>query len=191
MASLEDLTANELLAHAKRLEEGNRLYGPLMNDPETRGEMLRLIKKKNPGMPIPEIDAQDAASRLVASERAEREKLQSELRDEKLHRQLRESRERVKNEYDFTDADLLEVEKLMTDEKAPIPHWDAAAKVYRASRAQATPTAQALEAPVYEMPSKDKWGHGIGRPAELNKIAMKEAVAAFNDISSGRVKLTS
>lgn len=190
MASLEDMTPNELLAHARSLEQNNRLYGPLMNDPETRGEMLRLIKKKNPNMPIPELEAEERAKKLVAEERAEREKVANELREEKLDRRIEKERERVKREYDLSDADMAEVEKLMTDEKAPIPYWDSAAKYYKAMSRTATPTPVTLEPPVYEMPSKDVWAAGIGSPARLNQIAMREATKAANDISSGRIKVS-
>lgn len=188
--SLEDLTPNQLLDHAKKLEDANRLYGPLMADPETRPQVLALMKKKWPTMPIPEVDSANAMEQKLAEERAAREKLEATVRDERLTRQITEARDRVKKQYDLTDSDMGEVEKIMLDEKAPIPHWDAAAKVFKASRAQATPTAITLEAPIYEMPAKDVWARGIGNKAQLDRIAMKEATAALNDITSGRVKVS-
>lgn len=190
MASLEDMTANQLLDYSRKLEEQNRLYNPLMQDPETRGEMLKLMRKKFPNMPIPELDTANAMEKRIAEERAAREKLEAQVRDERITRNINEARERVKREYDLTDADMGEVEKLMTDEKAPIPHWDAAAKVYRASRAQATPTPVTLEAPIYDMPSKEVWARGIGNKAQLDRIAMRQATEALNDITSGRVKVS-
>lgn len=186
--SLEDLTPGQLLDHARAMQQRTALFDPLMQDPDTRGEVLRVMRKKFPNMPIPELDAQHAAEKLVATEREERVKLEAKLQEESIERRLSEQRTQVKAKHGLTDADLSEVEKIMTDKDAPVPNWEGAVRVFKASRVQATPTPATLEPRVYDMPAKETWAGGIGNKARLDKIAMKEATSAANDIISGRVK---
>jgi hypothetical protein len=94
---------------------------------------------------------------------------------------------RVQGKYKLSDEDMKGVEALMVSETDPIPSYDAAARVYLASRTPATPTPSALSPPGYQMPEKEIWKAGIGNPAQLNKIAMEQAFGAWNEISSGKV----
>lgn len=185
--SLEDLTTDQLLAHTRALEAKNALYEPLMRDPSTRQEMLRLLRVKNPTMPIPELDVRAELDKKLDEERAKREALEQRLMSERIDRDISDQRTRVKSQYGLTDEDLAAVEKMMVDDK--IGTWDGAAKVFKASRSQAVPTPSTISAPIYDMPSKEKWGPGVGNKVNLNRIAMKEAFAALDDINSGRVKV--
>lgn len=184
--SLEDLTTGELLAKAKEMEKSSSLFNELLNDPKTRAKALALVKEKRPNMPIPELDAAAEAKELVAAERAEREKLEAKIREEAITRDIKESRERVKKQYDLTDADVLEVEKIMLDKDAPIANWDGAAKVFKASKQQATPTPSVLTDRTLDMPDKAIWAGGIGNKVMLDKIGMKEAVKAANEFRGGK-----
>lgn len=186
--SLEDLTTNELLAKAKEYERGHTLLNTLLNDPATREETLKLVKKKDPTRSIPELDAKAEMEKKLEEEREERRKLEASVRDNEIKRQIKEERERVKAMYELTDADMIEVEKLMTDKDKPIPHYDAAATVLKAQRAQAKPTTASISPPVFDMPSKDIWGKGVGNKAQLDKIALGQAYEAFNEISGGGKK---
>jgi len=185
--SLEDLTPNELLAEARRRGEKSSLLESLLNDPATRGEALKLIKKKNPTTPIPELDTQEAIERATAAERAEREKLEARIREREIKDRMADEWARARDANGLTDEDRAAVEALMTDKEAPIPSYAGAAKVHAASKVQATPTAGAISPPVYEMPGKDTWGKGVGNRALLDKIATAEAYKAMNEIT-GRVK---
>lgn len=183
--SLEDLTTNELLEHAKKSDEGARLMNSLLSDPALRGDALRLLKKKNPAMAIPELDSTSALEKRLEDESTARQKLEADMRERDIRDRIKSERDRVIKTYDLTDADMAEVEKIMTDEKAPIPHYDAAVKVYRAQKVQATPTSHLLNPPMFEMPTKDVWGPGVGNKARLNKIGMEQAYAAWNEIHTG------
>jgi hypothetical protein len=183
--SLEDYTPAELLEHARTLERSNGLFNTLMNDPETRSETLALVKKKNPNMSIPELDVKAQVELAVAKEREEREKTDARLREMEMRERLNAQRDRVKSQYELTDADVLEVEKLMTDKDAPIPHYDAAVKVYQASRAQATPTSSQLQVKTFDMPSKDTWGRGVGDKMALDRAFKEEAYKAVNELRGG------
>jgi hypothetical protein len=76
----------------------------------------------------------------------------------------------------------------MVDKDNPIPTYEGAALVFKASRTSAVPTPASFEAPVFTMPETDVWGPGIGNPAKLNKIALSEMYKAFGEITSGRAK---
>lgn len=185
--SLEDLTVPELLATARAATEKSALFDTLLSHPDSRKETLALVKRRNPNMPIPEIDSETAAEAALAEERKERQALEARVRDSEMRERIAAQRDTVKSKYKLTDADLIEVEKIMTDETAPIPHYDAAVKVWRAQQQQATPTSSNIQPPVYEMPTKDVWKSGIGNNANLNKVAMKLGYEAWNEIRSGKV----
>lgn len=183
--SLEDLTTNELLEHAKKSDEGARLLNSLLSDPALRGDALRLLKKKNPAMAIPELDSTSGLEKRLEEETEARQKLEAQMREDQIRARIEKERVRVMSAYEFTEADMAEVEKIMTDKDAPIPHYDAAAKVFRAQKVQATPTSHHLNPPMFEMPAKDVWGAGVGNKARLNKIGMEQAYAAWNEIHPG------
>lgn len=185
--SLEDLTTDQLLARARQLEGSHNLLTALLNDPASREATQRQLKKLNPALVIPEIDAKDAVLAELKTERDERIKLQNDILQDKVRTRLEKARADAKSKYSLTEADMVEVEKLMTDEHNPIPTYDAAARVHKASKQSAQPTAAALAAPTFEMPETSVWGKGIGNKAALDKIAMNEAYAALNDIRSGKV----
>lgn len=183
--SLEEYTLPELVAEHRTALEKNRLFDTLMSDPETRRDALALVKRKNPTMPIPELEVEARNDAALAEERKEREKLEARVRDSEIRERLRLERERVKSQHDLSDADLIEVEKLMTDDKAPIPHYDAAAKVYRASRQQAEPSSSQLAVKTYNMPDKDIWSKGVGNKMQLNKTFTEKAYEAVNEVRRG------
>ena len=96
----------------------------LLSDPEARSQFFGLLKKKNPEMVIPEHDVQATVSAALAVERAEREKLAQEVRDERTRTAIKEQRSVLRGK-GLSDSDLVEVEKLMT-EKGIVSHETAA-----------------------------------------------------------------
>lgn len=171
--SLENMTTEQL-------QESTRLLHTLLNSSDTREATLRLIKKKN-GVPIPEIDAKDSVLAEVATERGERLKLEARLQERDIMDRIEKERAKVKAAHNLTDADVLEVEKLMIDKEAPIPSYAAAAKVYKASQQVAQPTPYQLKPNTWDMPEKSVWAPGIGNKQALNKIALEEAYKAMNE----------
>lgn len=186
MPSLEDLTHEQLLAHTQELQRSDNLFKTLLSAPDTRERMQRLIKEKNPGLAIPEIDAQDRVLAAVAEERKEREKLEAKILERDVTERINRARDTIKTKYKIDDAGVLEVEKLMTDKDNPIPTHDAAARVFIASRTAAEPTPMQISAPTYDMPDGKIWAKGIGNAGMLNKIFMEEATKVLNEGLSGR-----
>lgn len=180
--SLEDMTVPELLEHTRKLEKDNSLLNTLSSDPDTRRELLRLAKKKMPNTPIPEIDNTLEAERMLAVADKKIEALETRVRDGEIRARIEAEESRLKKEHGFDDNDMQEVRKLMVDEKAPIPHFDAAAKVYNASRRQAEPSSSQLRDNSYEMPDHAMWGKGVGNKAALNKVFVNEAYRAVNEL---------
>lgn len=184
--SLEDMNVAELLDHAKKADKDAGLLRTLLDDPATRKDTLELVKKKNPGMAIPEIEVAAAQEAALAEERKARQKLEAEVREIRQYESLRAERERVMEEHGLSKNDLKEVEKLMVDDKAPIPHFDAAVKVFKASQVMAEPTSASLTPQLYEMPEKSVWGAGVGNKSALDKIAKQAAYDAVNALRSKR-----
>lgn len=177
MASLENMTTEQL-------QESTRLLHTLLNSPDTREATLRLIKKKT-GQVMPEIDAADSVRGDIAKEREERQKLEARIQEREIMDRIEKERAKVKKDHELSDADVLEVEKLMVDKDAPIPSYAAAAKVYKASKQVAEPTSHMLKPRTWDMPEKDVWAAGIGNKQALNKIALEEAYKASNEFRQG------
>jgi hypothetical protein len=187
MPSLEDLTTDQLLEVAKRTKRSDDLLGALLRDKETREITLRGLKKVDPSMQIPEIDAADAVRTDLEKLREENKALEDRLRNKEITDTIREDQRRVKEKFGLTDADLLEVQKIMTDKEQPIPYWDRAAQFYLAQQRVAEPSPSTIQPPIYEMPEKDVWGKGIGNKSLLDKIAIDEAYKALNEVMGGKV----
>jgi hypothetical protein len=181
------MTMDEVYAFARAAGDSHNLLGTLMRDPEARTAVQRQMKRLNPKLVIPEIDSVDAVTAEIKKRDEEIAELKKAnlVRDAKDH--ILEARRAVAAKYGLTDADMIEVEKLMTAEVDPIPSYDAAARVFRASQRDALPTSTEFAPPVFEMPEKDVWGAGIGKPAVLNQIALKEAYRAMNEVHQGKV----
>ena len=182
MPSLEDLSHEELLKYTAGLQQSDALFAALLKSPDTREDTLRLMKKKNPNMILPELDGKDATMKALEEEREERKKLEARLLEKDISDRIEKQREQIKKEHEFTDADMLEVEKIMTDKDKGVLNYAAAARVYKAERTPSEPTAFQVGSPTYDMPDAKVWAGGIGNKAKLDKIFMQEATAAVNEI---------
>ena len=187
MPSLEDLSVDQLLAETRRLQGSDALLKTLLSDPTSREAAQRALKKANPTLSIPELDAVEKVRAEMEPDRKRLAELEKELIEQRTKDRLERSRSDIKTKYKLTDADVAEVEKLMVAEVDPIPSYDAAARVFVASKRDATPTPAVLMPPTYSMPESEVWGKGIGNKAALDKAAINEAYAAFNDIRQGKV----
>jgi ABC-type Fe3+/spermidine/putrescine transport system ATPase subunit len=184
--SLEDLTTDQLLAHARQLQTSHDTMAAIAADPALRGDLQALLKKKNPALVIPELDAKHAVAEELKQRDERMSKIELDILQERTKRRLEEERATVKAKYHLSDTDIVEVEKLMTDEdpNKRIPTYESAARVYKAERTQTRPTPSSLTPNTFEMPEKDVWSAGIGSKAALDKIALSEAYKAWNEITA-------
>jgi hypothetical protein len=106
MAGLEDLTPEQLRA----FNVGKLL---LESDPEIKRSTLRLAKKANPKLNIPEVDLEDRLDAQDADARKREQKLSDELMAERVARRQSE-RNRQIEAAGFVVADI---EKIIVDEK--------------------------------------------------------------------------
>lgn len=112
----------------------------LATDPETRESFLRLVKKKNPKLAIPEIDAADRAREAVAQQHSSLEKKVAEL-EERLQKNAafnplvaeREALVRARGE-----DEVKKIETLMLERK--IGSYATAAEYVDLEKRVATPT---------------------------------------------------
>lgn len=109
----------------------------IYNDPQLNKEAKRLIKKKYPQLAIPDYDMEEKLeARLSAAEQAkQQEKIEAQRKADAEAWQ--KSREKVKNQYGFTDEGIADLEKWMHD-KAVADHEVAAS--YRAAKNPQTST---------------------------------------------------
>lgn len=185
--SLEDMEIPQLVQYARQLQSQAGFVSLLSSNPETREELQRLIKKVDPKVVIPEIDAADKLRKEQKPLLEKLEGLEKQLMIRDAKDQLAERRSAIRAKYKLSDEDVSEVEKLMTTEVDPIPTHDAAARVYLASRRSAVPTSSSYSPPTYSMPETDIWAKGIGNPVALNRIVLEEAGKVWSELKEGKV----
>jgi hypothetical protein len=190
--SLEDLTIDqlrEIALKAQQMEPSYNLVSALSKDPEGRSLLQRWAKKKNPNLSIPEIDSEDRLMAALKTEQEAREKLEQKLLEDDIRKRTEASKREVIERFKLTDEDVKAIEKRMLksdDNPDPLPpRYDWAAQLYINSRTPSTPTPSSYSPPTYSMPDGKVWGKGIGNPAELNRIAMKTAYDAWDEIRPG------
>jgi hypothetical protein len=195
--SLEDMTVDQLLAHAKSLQGQASLLTSLTSNPETRETIQRALKKVNPKLSIPEIDAKDAVREEIKAEREERLKLERQLMEREARDNVKERRAAIKAKYSLSDADVEKVEALILDHKEENWSHDTGAAVFAASRESAKPTPATFVPPTYQLMEgkDDPWAGGLmsnapgggGTRARLDRIGMNEAYKAMNELFGGKV----
>lgn len=95
------------------------LYNKLLSSPETRTETLKLFKKVNPNVAIPEIDAANPVLKEVDGLKEELKALQKKLDEEKLDGKLQNTVTKLKAERGFTDEGMQAIIKLAAEKSIP------------------------------------------------------------------------
>ena len=130
--SLEDLTQearDELALLAKQLSE----------NPETRKDFLRQVKKVKPEMPIPELEIEDYTRNAVGKANDRVAQLEARLRERDAMDELNSRRNKLKSKGLIdNDDDIQEVEKVMLEKG--ITNHEAAAEYWRWMQQSAAPT---------------------------------------------------
>jgi hypothetical protein len=130
--SLEDLTPearDELALLAKQLSE----------NPDTRKDFLRQVKKMKPEMPIPELEIEDYTRNAVQHANDRVAQLEARLREKEALDELNSRRNKLKAKGLIDrDEDIEEVEKVMLEKG--ITNHEAAAEYWRWMQQSATPT---------------------------------------------------
>lgn len=130
--SLEDLTPearDELALLAKQLSE----------NPDTRKDFLRQVKKMKPEMPIPELEIEDYTRNAVEKANDRVAQLEARLREKEALDELNSRRNKLKAKGLIDrDEDIEEVEKVMLEKG--ITNHEAAAEYWRWMQQSATPT---------------------------------------------------
>jgi len=130
--SLEDLTPearDELALLAKQLSE----------NPETRKDFLRQVKKVKPEMPIPELEIEDYTRHAVEKANDRVAQLEARLREKDAMDELNKRRNKLKSKGLIdNDDDIQEVEKVMLEKG--ITNHEAAAEYWRWMQQSAAPT---------------------------------------------------
>jgi hypothetical protein len=155
----------------------------LSNNPETRNEFLKLTKKANPSMSIPEVDIPLSMDGLLAAERTEREKLEKELLKDRVERDVEKRRNNLKVLKGLSDADIAEVEKLMVDKN--IASHETAADFYNMQKKSATPTPGFAGFGSQQVPKPETKDFG----GNIANWARNEAAKTIHDIRSGAIKI--
>jgi len=178
--SLENMTEQEL---AQRVAESAQ-YRALLSDSNFRGQVHAELKRLNPKLPIPEYDAKQE---LLAANKAltdQLETLAGKFKTMETSAAIAAARDQIKAAHKLTDAEVVEVEKLMVDPAIAAGTHAAAAEIYRARKnaALAVPTPASLDFGVH-MPAEEGLDWLKGDPA---KIARQVASNAINEIIQAR-----
>ena len=166
--SLENLSPearDELAALAQKLAD----------NPETRKDFLRMTKKVNPDLPIPELEIEDKTSTALAEIRKENEAMKAKLREKEALESLEKRRQGlVKKGLVNDESEIEAVEKLMLEKK--IGDHETAAQYHQWMKQAATPTPSGYNPSAVKQFDLGKYWKN---PASA---ARETAVSALNEI---------
>jgi hypothetical protein len=103
----------------------------IYNDPQLNREAKALIKKKYPGLQIPDYDLEQKIEGRFAQERDARNKEVEQKRREEEDSRWKAERKKTQDEYGLTDDSMKEMEKWMVEKN--VGDYDVAAS-YRAQK---------------------------------------------------------
>lgn len=159
-----------------------RISRDLANDPATRKDYLRLLKKQNPNQAIPELDL-EAQMENFAKPHVERvTRLEQEILKRDLEKRIESQRQALRDQ-GYSADEVTAIEKMMVEKK--IPSHETAADYFRLQRASAVPTTQPRGLP-NTLPVDKKT---IKEAGGIRRWSLTEAHKAADDIRTGRVKL--
>jgi hypothetical protein len=110
----------------------------LAENPATRKEFLRLTKKVNPNLPIPELEIEDKTNSAIDQIRNENAALQAKLRERDAMEELERRRQSLIKKGLASEEDIQDVEKLMLEKK--ISDHETAAQYHAWMKQAAVPT---------------------------------------------------
>ena len=148
----------------------------MLENPKTRGRALGLVKEVDPSQNIPEIDLPAQFSTMLDEERTARKKIEDEVRDDRIRREVNERRNIIKGK-GIAEADVEKVEKLMT-ERGIVNH-ETAAEFYLAQQKMAEPTPPAMAA--YQPLELPKFDLTKGNIRTQGKAMAAEMFAGFKN----------
>ena len=103
----------------------------IYNDPALNKEAKRLIKRKYPHLPIPDLDIEDRVQAQIDADRQQRREAEEAAKAKERHEAWQAERGRIQKKYGFTEDGLKDLEGWMTDKV--VGDYDVAAS-YRASK---------------------------------------------------------
>jgi hypothetical protein len=111
----------------------------LAENPSTRKDFLRMTKKVNPNMPIPELDIEEQTFKALNASDARVQALEAKLREKEAQENLEKRRKTLMQKGLVSSEDEIEaVEKVMLEKK--IADHETAAEYHRFMKEAAKPT---------------------------------------------------
>lgn len=166
--SLENLSPearDELAALAQRLAD----------NPETRKDFLRMTKKVNPDLPIPELEIDDRTTSALTQMRQENEAIKAQLKAKEAQEMLDKRRQSlVKKGLVDNEDEIDAVEKIMLEKK--IADHETAAQYHQWMKQAAVPTPSGYQPSAVKQFDLNKFWKNP------NTAAREEAVRALNDV---------
>lgn len=148
MSSLENYQYDSTQAELSRLMER------LTQNPATRKNILREVKKLEPDLPIPELEIEESLRNVTNHAEARVQQLEAKLREKEAMEELNRRRQALVKKGKISDeAEIEEVEKIMLEKG--IQNHDTAADYYKWMREQATPTPTAFNRNVMDTTARN------------------------------------
>lgn len=123
------------------------LMKEMVDNPATRSETLRLVKKVRQDVPIPEVEMEDKTNRVLEEANKKVQNLEMKLREKEKAETLKERRASLVEKGLVQSKDeISEVEKVMVDKG--IANHETAAEYYQWMKQAAAPTPSQFPRPV-------------------------------------------
>lgn len=168
--SLENLSAEDRQAIAI-----GRLGRQLLQDPEHRDQVARLLKKADPKLQFPDIEAKDAVRKVEEAAAARVQELEKKLLERDAKQALERQHQRIRD----AGLDVKMVNELM--EKHGIPPtddgYDLVMEVINSRAQLAEPTTEVIQ-PMVKPDIKEMWNDPVAWREKQGYQVLNELIAA-------------
>lgn len=152
-----------------------KLFDELMADKTVRRQVLRALSPKHPNVVVPELEAEDMITAATKPLQETIDKLKTDLEKKDFDNGVAQQKRDIKDKFKLSDADITEVEKIMTEKK--IGDYGTAVEHMRLSKTSGAPTPSYRDSRTMQGP--DKAGDFFKDPINT---ARNEAQKAVNEI---------
>ncbi len=171
-ANIEGMSVDQLQALAVTIDA-------LGKNKDARKLLQKSLKTAFPDAPLPEYDNEALLEARDAELRKQMQEQADEIKRLKMERDLGDARSRAKAKYKLSDAEIADVEKLMTEHT--LTDYDLAADYFVRSNRPAPPAPTAkISLSVAELPGGE-WAKALGNRQVQRKVLRQTLYDARNE----------
>lgn len=155
----------------------------IYNDPQLNREAKTLIKKKYPGLQIPDFDLENKIEDRFAKDRQEREEAETKKKQAEEDERYAKVRKKTQDDYGFTDDAMTRMEKMMVERN--IGDYEAAAELMAKREPKVTDSAGDWSGGRWDHDKSDGFAEIAKDPERWGRQEIMKAIRADQERERG------